>query len=539
MTRACLAWQKYRYFPYERELAKQEIEAIGGALVSEEPDRIEVRLDRRSVRRLSRLTYFREAVLSDGRVIVPEQAHLEASASGTRSSDGNQVGGEPTRPGRQITRYSAHGLHEYRGKFNPQVVRALGNILGLEPGDWVLDPFCGSGTTLLEAAHIGWNSVGIDLNPLGVAISKAKIRAIHASPAGTRRAVSDLVGRLNRRADGLDFAADWTEEDMQRLAGPNWWLRLPSLSYLEAWFPRPVLAQLATILEGIDGSPDRRFAQFFKVVLSDTLREVSWQDTSDLRIRRRKLPAKNHPAIPLFIQALGERTDAILRAREVLATVSGRQFAFLADSRDSLNWIRRRVSGFHAFDAVVTSPPYATALPYIDTQRLSLCALGMIAPEAIMRLDRFLIGTREIVGTERGELEALLRSSRDDLPDSVRGLCRTLLELSRHPSNGFRRRNMPALTYKYFVDMSRVFETIRQVLRPGRPFAMIVGRNRTTSGGKSIIIDTPTLLGDVACAKGWRLRALTELDAYHRFEMRRRNSIKTECLVVLENPTHT
>src|SRR5205814_1650952 len=78
--------------------------------------------------------------------------------------------------GHQPTRYSAHGLHDFRGKFNPQIVRAIGNLLALDEGACVLDPFCGSGTTLLEGAHIGWNVAGVDLNPLVVLISFAMDR---------------------------------------------------------------------------------------------------------------------------------------------------------------------------------------------------------------------------------------------------------------------------------------------------------------------------------------------------------------------------
>src|SRR5207249_3628572 len=66
---------------------------------------------------------------------------------------------------RQSTRYSVHGLHEYKGRFNPQIVRFLLNYLGSTPKTLVLDPFCGSGTTIVECALRGIHAVGVDANP--------------------------------------------------------------------------------------------------------------------------------------------------------------------------------------------------------------------------------------------------------------------------------------------------------------------------------------------------------------------------------------
>lgn len=67
-----------------------------------------------------------------------------------------------------------HSLHRYPAKFVPQIERKL--ILAFsDPGDVVCDPFCGSGTTLVEAILLGRDAVGIDLNPMAVLNAKTKI----------------------------------------------------------------------------------------------------------------------------------------------------------------------------------------------------------------------------------------------------------------------------------------------------------------------------------------------------------------------------
>lgn len=182
---------------------------------------------------------------------------------------------------------------------------------------------------------------------------------------------------------------------------------------------------------------------------------------------------------------------------------------------------------------MISSPPYANALPYIDTQRLSLCLLGLVSSTELRRAEGNLIGNREINRSSRDAgIESIERNSAR-LPDSVANLCRKLLVASQGPANGFRRQNTPSLVYRYFAEMAQVFAGLKERMKAGAPIAMIVGRNKTTLGGKEFGINTPMLLGDVACSVGLRFSELMELDAYFRFSMHLRNSIRGEALLLL------
>ena len=75
---------------------------------------------------------------------------------------------------RSVNQYLTHWIYPYKGKFHPQLARAALNIIGLAPGDTVLDPFVGSGTTALEAQLLGVNCVGFDASPLCVLQSRVK-----------------------------------------------------------------------------------------------------------------------------------------------------------------------------------------------------------------------------------------------------------------------------------------------------------------------------------------------------------------------------
>ncbi len=76
------------------------------------------------------------------------------------------------------TGYCTHGLFPYRGKFHPQLIKAIMNIIGIEPGDTIIDPMCGSGTANIEAAINGINSLALDLSPFCRFMTKVKYESL-------------------------------------------------------------------------------------------------------------------------------------------------------------------------------------------------------------------------------------------------------------------------------------------------------------------------------------------------------------------------
>ena len=76
------------------------------------------------------------------------------------------------------TGYATHGLFPYRGKFHPQLIKALINIIGIKEGETILDPMCGSGTTNIEAALMGIDSYAIDLSPFCQFMTKVKYNSL-------------------------------------------------------------------------------------------------------------------------------------------------------------------------------------------------------------------------------------------------------------------------------------------------------------------------------------------------------------------------
>ena len=89
------------------------------------------------------------------------------------------------------TGYATHGLFPYRGKFHPQMIKGIINVMGLKPGDIVLDPMMGSGTVLVEACLMGIRSIGVDASPFCRFMTQTKIDALTMSLSRSRKALSN------------------------------------------------------------------------------------------------------------------------------------------------------------------------------------------------------------------------------------------------------------------------------------------------------------------------------------------------------------
>ena len=90
------------------------------------------------------------------------------------------------------TGYATHGLFPYRGKFHPQMIKALINIMGLKRGDLILDPMMGSGTTLIEARLMGVRSIGIDTSPFCRFMTQVKLDSLMIPLETIKNAIKDF-----------------------------------------------------------------------------------------------------------------------------------------------------------------------------------------------------------------------------------------------------------------------------------------------------------------------------------------------------------
>ena len=146
-----------------------------------------------------------------------------------------------------------HQLFRYPAKFHPPVARVLIERFS-SPGELILDPFCGSGTILVEARAQGRNAIGLDWDPVAVFISNIKS---HSFNIRRLRADADsLLASLEteERSEEEYTERQWqdlTEEEYTRQAesGPLW---IPEIPNLHHWFRNYVTIDMAKISGAIE-----------------------------------------------------------------------------------------------------------------------------------------------------------------------------------------------------------------------------------------------------------------------------------------------
>lgn len=242
------------------------------------------------------------------------------------------------------TRTETHGIHPYPAKFIPQIPRALISTLYPSDGSLILDPFCGSGTTLVEAALADAPAIGVDVNPLACLISRVKVTPLNGS----------LVSYL----DGI------IQQTHQLKA------EIPSIPALDHWFKSEIQEELAALLLAVDGISDPSVRDAFRVAVSSIIVRVSNQE-SDTRYAAIDKDLKGATVRDLFVRAvqlidkaLRSTWPSLLRPPEI--EVLNRDILHVEPAD-----FPRPVS------LVVTSPPYPNAYEYWLYHKYRMYWLGM------------------------------------------------------------------------------------------------------------------------------------------------------------------
>jgi hypothetical protein len=437
-------------------------------------------------------------------------------ATQSRLLEGGDLLGQRSRS--QAHRYLVHGFHQYRGKFYPQIARAL--IVGarLSPGEVVFDPFVGSGTTLVEASLLKQPSVGMDLSPMATFLAAAKLVLLRSNPdryldevAAASRALKDHEKEQHRTHDHLR---------------PG--------SYLFRWLDPGAQRVLDCALEVIGRSQSEECQLILRLCLSRRVREWSMQNPEDLRVRRRSSPPDTSAALSRLAEGAWAMASNTAHAWDKLESHElGSAKVTLGDARENLS---HQLLGLStgSVGAIITSPPYASALPYIDTDRLSLLALGLVPDGKWRAIEASLIGGREIKTSDRKTIEQRLSSGELGLPDDCLDFLQALmhqLELAGS-TVGFRRRNMPALLTRYFVDFDACARNWSAVCRPGALVAVVVGDSRIRISGEWIVIPTRRLIGSILERRGFSPKPPIELTNQPAYSVHQENVIRSESILI-------
>ena len=259
-------------------------------------------------------------------------------------------------PERQRTKH-VHRLHPYLGKYIPQLVEIFLRKY-FQPGDTVLDPFAGSGTTLVQANELGIHAVGYDISAFNIILMKAKTGRYDLSRAEDE--IRDILARTESAHRGTERQLTLFEPAPQ----PS---QETGSTYLREWFAPQALDELLTFRALIK---DYTSQDLLKVILSRAARSARLVTHFDLDFPRKP---QTEPYFCHKHRRICQPTTSALQfiRRYSLDTITRiRTFSQLrTDARVEIHHGNSANVSVPAFDGVVTSPPYVGLIDYHEQHR--------------------------------------------------------------------------------------------------------------------------------------------------------------------------
>ncbi|MFH0948220.1 MAG: DNA methyltransferase [Elusimicrobiota bacterium] len=237
------------------------------------------------------------------------------------------------------TSYLTHSLHPYPAKFPPQLPKRILERYAVK-GQTILDPFCGSGTTLIEARIFGVNAIGVDVNGLSTLLSKVK-----ATPLSQKQ-----FNMIKKFVDKLENEViKWKFSNRPKI-------KIKEIKGLEHWFQKNVSEEITFLLNEINLIKNNDIQDFLKIVLSSIIVRVSNQD-SDTRFAAIDKNIQNGYTLEQFCKKAKEYNSRTMEYSKLINDKTELQI-FNADSRN-LDFISD-----NTVDLIITSPPYANSYDY-------------------------------------------------------------------------------------------------------------------------------------------------------------------------------
>ena len=227
------------------------------------------------------------------------------------------------------TNGNINSIHPYPAKFISEIPRALIETIGLPKNTWVLDPFCGSGSTLVEAQLAGIPSIGIDLNPIACLLSEVKTQNLSEDFLDSAKKVVDKAKKSKKSV-------------------------IPEIPNLDHWFKKEIQVIIAQLSAQINLVQDKEIRDALRISLSSILVRVSNQE-SDTRYAAIEKSLDAEKVYNLFLESAEKiytaksKYEPKTKVTEIIC-------------KDILQVKPAEIK--HPVGLVITSPPYPNAYEY-------------------------------------------------------------------------------------------------------------------------------------------------------------------------------
>lgn len=268
-------------------------------------------------------------------------------------------------PERERTKH-VHRLHPYLGKYIPQLVEIFLRKFFVA-GQTVLDPFAGSGTTLVQANELNINSIGYDVSAFNVMLMKAKVARYDLETA--EKEIKDILLKVEKLTQASSY-----QTNMFDTASLSEAFEVDN-AYLKAWFAPQALNELLTFRSLVS---DYKYQDLLKIILSRSARSARLTTHFDLDFPKKpqiepyqcyKHGRTCQPTTTAFQFIRRYSLDTLVRIKEYSRLQT--------DSKIAIHHQDSSVAKVPQIDGVITSPPYVGLIDYHEQHRYAYELLGL------------------------------------------------------------------------------------------------------------------------------------------------------------------
>jgi SAM-dependent methyltransferase len=407
-----------------------------------------------------------------------------------------------------------HDWYRFVLSFPPHLVRDYLQDFGLGRGHTVLDPFCGTGTTLVEAKLNGIQAFGLESNPFPHFASSVKVNWNIDPDVLVSRAHQVADATLEQlREQGIDddrpFGGDIGDIPLKSLKPEAMKLLIKnSISLLP-------LHKTLVLLDHLKEHSNETYYNHALLALGNAL----VLSIGNLRFGPEVGIGKLKKDVPVVSVWLSEVAKIASDLRLVAGQEYPRCYVHLADAREI-----SQVLAPHSVDGVITSPPYPNEKDYTRTTRLETVVLGFISSRAELRAFKKTFVRSNTRGVYKEDNDDRWVAQHQEIQRIADAIEQRRTELGK--TSGFERM-YGRVTRLYFGGMARHLAELCKILRPGAQLGYVVGDQASYL---RVMIRTGQLLADIAQVLGYEL---IRIDLFRtRFATATKREMREEVVVL-------
>ncbi len=405
-----------------------------------------------------------------------------------------------------------HYIHSYPAKLLKHIPIFFLNSPIAPKSGIVLDPFCGTGTVLLETIKVGLNAYGFDANPVARLISKVKTTPIDVQEA------KNLLSSIIKNRSNIDKT-----------------LNSPNVTNIDHWFLPQTQIQLNHIKNLIDKTTTNNYNHFFNICFSNILKKVSLADPNlsvPVRLKPQKyikeelrkkafarLKSLEHMDVfKVFETQVNHNLDRMSKLLQIsnlgVAQIIGNDAKKLMfDTEDN---VHKKIAD-NSIDMIITSPPYAGAQKYVRASSFSLGWLGLCEQDSLKSYENKSIGREHY---RKSEYQSIKKLNIEEIDNRIKDIYK--VNPLRAQING-----------NYLIEMNQAINEMYRVLKPDCYCVLVMGNNEVC--GK--LFNTQHYINLLAERAGFKTELKLIDDIHSRGLMTKRNKtasvINSEWIMII------